>query len=187
MNAQRHACPAHHYSVPVQRRTQQSVELCWLDIERHSIASLALHTLWHLGHASIWSSWSQVGGDGDGNADWCALVGLVGGGQEINTGENGMKEWGDAIRGLDPSKANRWRVFGPPTVLDGDRSTAFLGLGAVPNDVDVVCDEALCLEVSLRSFRSPRVADWVAGIAMCIVLLFAGGSLVFALFRFGWF
>jgi Schlafen group 3, DNA/RNA helicase domain len=32
--------------------------------------------------------------------DWCACVCLVGGGQEINSGERGVSGWGDAIRGL---------------------------------------------------------------------------------------
>ena len=60
--------------------------------------------------------------------NWCALVGLVGGGQEINTGENGVKEWGDALRSLDPDKAAEWSVHAPPSILQGDSSTAFLGL-----------------------------------------------------------
>ena len=34
--------------------------------------------------------------------DWCSLVCLVGGGQEINAGEEGVAGWGDALRNLAP-------------------------------------------------------------------------------------
>jgi hypothetical protein len=96
--------------------------------------------------------------------DWCALVGLVGGGQEINTGENGIAEWGDALRGLPAEVQSQWTVNGPATVIEGDRSTAFLGLGELPPEIDVVTDEALKLEVTLRSYRSPRLAEWVEAV-----------------------
>jgi len=46
--------------------------------------------------------------------DWCACVCLVGGGQEINSGERGISGWGDAIRGLPAENAKSWVVFGPP-------------------------------------------------------------------------
>ena len=96
--------------------------------------------------------------------DWCALVGLVGGGQEINTGENGIAEWGDALRGLPVEVQPQWTVYGPATVIEGDRSTAFLGLGGLPPEIEVVTDEALKLEVHLRSYRSPRLAEWVEAV-----------------------
>jgi DUF2075 family protein len=96
--------------------------------------------------------------------DWCALVGLVGGGQEINTGENGIAEWGNALRSLPSEIAAQWTVYGPSTVLEGDRSTAFLGLGELPRVVHVETDEALRLVVPLRSYRSPRVAEWVEAV-----------------------
>lgn len=96
--------------------------------------------------------------------DWCALVGLVGGGQEINTGENGMAEWGGALRTLPEDVGAQWEVFGPPSVIEGDRSTAFLGLGDLPSYIRVHWEDALRLQVPLRSFRSPRVAEWVAAV-----------------------
>ncbi len=96
--------------------------------------------------------------------DWCALVGLVGGGQEINTGENGVKEWGDALRSLAPYQAAKWSVHAPPSILQGDSSTAFLGLGELPGNVQFFEDDALRLEVPLRSYRSPRIADWVSSV-----------------------
>ena len=96
--------------------------------------------------------------------DWCALVCLIGGGQEINTGENGMAEWGVALRSLTPEEAIRWTVVGPPDVLSGDVTTAGLGLGALPSGITVREDEVLRLRVPLRSYRSPAVSDWVSAV-----------------------
>ena len=42
----------------------------------------------------------------DRHADWCVIICLVGGGQEINTGEAGLAEWIDALRRKYPD----WRV-----------------------------------------------------------------------------
>jgi DUF2075 family protein len=96
--------------------------------------------------------------------DWCVLVGLVGGGQEINTGENGVREWGDALRSLASEDAANWAVHGPSSIIQGDSSTAFLGLGDLPESVNFFPDNALKLEVPLRSYRSPCIADWVSAV-----------------------
>lgn len=93
--------------------------------------------------------------------DWCVLVGLVGGGQEINTGENGMAEWGEAIRSLGPAEASRWTVYCPPAARDGDSTTANLGLGELPIGVRVHQLDELSLTVPLRAYRSPRITDWI--------------------------
>ncbi len=52
--------------------------------------------------------------------DWCFVVALVGGGQEINDGEAGLKEWGRALR---DSKTD-WTIYASPEVLVGGPSTA---------------------------------------------------------------
>ncbi len=95
--------------------------------------------------------------------DWSVIIGLIGGGQEINSGENGMAEWGDALRALPPSRRSEWSIFGPSGMSQGDQATAFLGLGDVPG-VTVHEVDDLTLTVPLRSYRSPLVADWVAAV-----------------------
>lgn len=94
---------------------------------------------------------------------WSAIVGLIGGGQEINSGENGMTEWGDALRLLTPEKRSEWEIFGPPGMTNGDRASAFLGLGEL-RDMTITEVPDLTLTVPLRSYRSPRVADWVSAV-----------------------
>ena len=95
------------------------------------------------------------------HTDWCALVCLVGGGQEINAGEDGIAGWGDALRNLAPDLARSWQVHAPSQVARGDTTTGGLSLGNLPECISTHDDDALRLRVPLRSYRSPRLADWV--------------------------
>lgn len=92
--------------------------------------------------------------------DWCALIGLVGGGQEINSGENGVAGWGQALRGL-PESGRGWQVYGPSAVFEGGESTGRLELGDIPSGIEKHVDNRLRLRVPMRSYRSPRLAEWV--------------------------
>ncbi len=89
---------------------------------------------------------------------WATLVCLVGGGQEINTGEQGIRGWGDALR---HSRESGWIVIAAPDAIHGGPSTGGATLGAM-GDTPVMEDQALQLEVPLRSFRSPAVSKWVS-------------------------
>jgi len=94
--------------------------------------------------------------------DWCSIVALVGGGQEINAGENGIAEWGKALRALPLSEQEKWCVYGPPGFLVGSDATANLGAGSLSGVDDVVVEPDLELTVPLRSFRSPWLSQWVS-------------------------
>jgi Uncharacterized conserved protein (DUF2075) len=96
--------------------------------------------------------------------DWCACVCLVGGGQEINSGERGVSGWGDAVRALAAADTTSWVVFAPPDVLSGGPSTGGDCLGELPPHVAVTVDPMLQLEVPLRTFRSPILNAWVASV-----------------------
>jgi hypothetical protein len=91
--------------------------------------------------------------------DWCACICLVGGGQEINTGEQGVRGWGDALRQLG-ARAASWTVHAPADVLNGGPSTAGLSVGNVPG-ASVHEEPELQLLVPMRSFRSQGVSEWV--------------------------
>jgi hypothetical protein len=77
--------------------------------------------------------------------DWCACVCLVGGGQEINSGERGVSGWGDAIRGLAPEGVKSWVVFRPPDIMSGGPSTGGDSIGELPPGLDVRLDALLQL------------------------------------------
>ncbi len=85
--------------------------------------------------------------------DWCVIVGLIGGGQEIHLGEEGgIGQWRAAIEGC--SNPGRWSVHAPPAMqrqFEGcDRP-----FEAVP---------ALNLERELRFHLAKDVHRWVAGV-----------------------
>ncbi|MBI5098381.1 MAG: DUF2075 domain-containing protein [Nitrospirae bacterium] len=89
----------------------------------------------------------------DRHADWAVVVCLVGGGQEINTGEAGISEW---IESLNRSFPN-WHVYISPRLTDSE-----YGAGEVLRSLDsrknVVYKEDLHLAVSMRSFRAEHVS-----------------------------
>lgn len=93
------------------------------------------------------------------HADWSVCVCLIGKGQEINDGEEGVAGWADAIERLSAGDAPRFKVYGPELIFGTSRSTE--SLGVLPADVQSVRTESLHLDVPMRSFRSPRLGIWI--------------------------
>ena len=98
------------------------------------------------------------------HTDWAVIVGLVGGGQEINVGEGGLREWGDALADwARQSPDSTWEIFAAPDVVFGGQSTIGRSLFdqayAYPGRLET--DERLHLAVSVRSFRCEAVSTWV--------------------------
>ena len=85
--------------------------------------------------------------------DWAVVVCLIGGGQEINTGEAGISEW---IAALDRSFP-KWDVYVSSRLTDSEYSAgnALESLGSRPNVKHV---NELHLAVSMRSFRAENVS-----------------------------
>jgi hypothetical protein len=84
---------------------------------------------------------------------FAAVVALIGNGQEINTGEAGLREWGEVI-----AAAPAWRAVAAPRALHAADPMQRLA-DAAPNWLTL--DDALDLKVSLRSVRSDHAARWV--------------------------
>ncbi len=93
--------------------------------------------------------------------DWCACVCLVGGGQEINSGEEGIFGWGEALRRMEAADRQKWSVFAPPDVLGGGASAGTFTIGELPLDLRVAVEADLQLRVPQRSYRSPSLSRWV--------------------------
>lgn len=70
--------------------------------------------------------------------EWCVVIGLVGGGQELNGGEEaGLIQWSDAIEGAgDPSS---WQVHGPASVNEsfGESTIQFSESSALTLDREI--------------------------------------------------
>jgi hypothetical protein len=93
--------------------------------------------------------------------DWCACVCLIGGGQEINSGEEGVFGWGEALRKMLANDQRGWSVFAPPDVLHGGPSAGSFTLGELPPSLAVGLEPDLQLTVPQRSYRSPNLSRWV--------------------------
>jgi hypothetical protein len=92
----------------------------------------------------------------DRHNDWAVVLCLVGGGQEINTGEAGISEWINALRNRYP----HWAVHVSPRLQESEYASG-AALDSLKGHAEVHLDEALHLNVSLRSFRAERLSDWV--------------------------
>jgi hypothetical protein len=92
----------------------------------------------------------------DRHPDWSVIVALVGGGQEINRGEAGLSEWGQALL-----RFPHWRVLASPYVLSGNSRAEFRLFGETPSGIRVQPSERLHLRISTRSIRAQRISDWV--------------------------
>ena len=95
----------------------------------------------------------------DRHQDWAVVICLVGGGQEINTGEAGMPEWFDSLRRAFPD----WDVYITPQLNDDEYrrgrswSSMLDGLRTFERD-------ELHLATSVRSFRTPDLAAFVKAV-----------------------
>ncbi|MFH1196144.1 MAG: DUF2075 domain-containing protein [bacterium] len=89
----------------------------------------------------------------DRHPDWAVVVCLVGGGQEINTGEAGISEW---IKSLNKHFKN-WKIFISPKLNDSEYSAGEV-LRTLESNPNVEFDDTLHLSVSMRSFRAENVS-----------------------------
>ena len=89
----------------------------------------------------------------DRHKDWAVIVCLVGGGQEINTGEAGIGEWIESLNRSFPD----WHIYISPRLNDSEYGAGKIleKLKLYPN---VVHKEDLHLSVSMRSFRAEKVS-----------------------------
>lgn len=93
------------------------------------------------------------------HSDWSVIVCLIGGGQEINTGEAGLPEWGRVLENSFP----HWRVVISDRLLKGSHSTAGQPLFTeIPAEISVISHPSLHLAVSIRSYRAEKLSEWVA-------------------------
>ena len=95
----------------------------------------------------------------DRHKDWAVIICLVGGGQEINTGEAGLPEWFDSLR----RSFKDWDVYITPELNDSEyrRGRAWDEMIGGLNTLE---KEELHLSTSVRSFRTPKLAAFVKAI-----------------------
>jgi hypothetical protein len=97
----------------------------------------------------------------DRHPDWATIVCLIGGGQEINTGEAGLHEWFDSLKRSFPG----WEVYASRNLSDSEYTQGrdlFEGIRT-----RLRFENDLHLSVSIRSFRSEKVAAFVKAVLDC--------------------
>ena len=92
----------------------------------------------------------------DQREDWATIVCLVGGGQEINTGEAGISEWINALNDKFP----HWKVYISPKLTEPEYAEGKVDELLAKNQ-NVTYSENLHLGVSLRSFRAEKLSAFV--------------------------
>jgi hypothetical protein len=87
------------------------------------------------------------------HTDWAVVVCLVGGGQEINTGEAGISEWIESLNRSFPA----WRIYISSRLTDSEYAMGNI-LERIRTRPNVVTKDELHLSVSMRSFRAENVS-----------------------------
>jgi hypothetical protein len=92
----------------------------------------------------------------DRHEDWAVIICLVGGGQEINTGEAGISEWLAALERSFP----KWRIYVSDRLVDSEYGAGQIVKALrIREHVDFKSD--LHLSTSIRSFRCENVSKLV--------------------------
>lgn len=95
----------------------------------------------------------------DRHTDWCVVVCLVGGGQEINVGEAGIDSWLRAVQSGFPD----WTMHISSRLTDSEYA-AGRALDVARMRPNTSFDDCLHLAVSMRSFRAENVSTFVKAI-----------------------
>lgn len=92
----------------------------------------------------------------DQREDWATIICLIGGGQEINTGEAGISEWIIALNEHFP----HWNVYISNKLTEPEYAEGKVN-ELLEYNQNVVFSDKLHLGVSLRSFRAERLSAFV--------------------------
>lgn len=95
----------------------------------------------------------------DRHSDWCTVVCLIGGGQEINTGEAGLLEWLNVLKHKFP----HWEVHASALLDDRHYTVDAKAIQLLRTD-RVTKHPDLHLSVSMRSFRAERLSSFVGAL-----------------------
>jgi hypothetical protein len=98
----------------------------------------------------------------DRHTDWAVIICLVGGGQEINTGEAGIDAWLEAAQSRFP----HWYMHISSKLIDSEYAAGRV-LEAVRHRQNTHFDDCLHLAVSMRSFRAENVSAFVKALLDC--------------------
>ena len=91
--------------------------------------------------------------------DWCVVVCLIGGGQEINTGEAGITEWITALK----KNYQDWEIHFSDEIFKSDYALSREWLED-QGPLKLHIEPDLNLSVSLRSFRAEKLSAFISAV-----------------------
>ena len=92
----------------------------------------------------------------DRHSDWCTIVCLIGGGQEINTGEAGLEEWLKSLQ----NHFSSWEIHYSDLIMESDNYLKENSTKEWLSDSGK-SEQELHLAVSVRSFRSEQLSEFI--------------------------
>lgn len=95
----------------------------------------------------------------DRHPDWAVVICLVGGGQEINSGEAGIGEWIESVQ----RSFKNWNVYISERLCDSEYAAA-QSIERMVSSEKLIRNNDLHLAVSMRSFRAERVSSFVKNV-----------------------
>lgn len=95
----------------------------------------------------------------DRREDWSTIICLIGGGQEINTGEAGLIEWFNALQ----SRFKHWDVYHSGQLANKSYNWG-QDLEEKLKHLNSIKDEALHLSVSIRSYRAEKLSEFIGAL-----------------------
>lgn len=98
----------------------------------------------------------------DQRSEWATIICLVGGGQEINTGEAGISEWIYALNTQFP----HWNVYISNKLTEPEYAEGRVN-ELLQNNPLVTYSDSLHLAVSMRSFRAETLSNFVHSTLHC--------------------
>ena len=93
----------------------------------------------------------------DRHNDWAVIICLIGGGQEINTGEAGLGEWFNTLS----KKYKNWNIFVSNKIYDKEYTNGKNLKDILGSLSNLNIEEKLHLSVSTRSFRTEKQSDFI--------------------------
>ncbi|MCX6197732.1 MAG: DUF2075 domain-containing protein [Bacteroidetes bacterium] len=90
----------------------------------------------------------------DRHEDWCTIICLIGGGQEINTGEAGVSEWISSLKNHFPN----WGIHFSNLISTDNNYLSDIPLRDWLQE-NATEEHELHLSVSVRSFRSEKISE----------------------------
>ena len=93
----------------------------------------------------------------DRHEDWCVVIALIGGGQEINTGEIGLQGWLSALE----DSFKDWKIYYSEQLSQKEYAGDGVNINQLKSSSRAISMNSLHLSTSMRSFRAEKLSHFI--------------------------